>query len=95
MSAPTIANVKRLVIAAIITLPVGLALFIGGIAAIAAKAVPLGGVLLVLAILSVGIGCVLLLRVRSATRAITRDMQAKRQADFDALRDQAGGGANC
>jgi hypothetical protein len=93
MPAPTIANIKGQVRAAIITLPVGFVLFIGGIVAIATKAVTLGGVLIAAAIVCLGAGCVLLLRVKNQTRAVTRDMQARQQADLNAaMRDYPGGG---
>lgn len=77
-------NVKGLVRAGAITLPVGVALFIGGVIAIATKEVAIGAVLLVLAIGSVGTGCVLLLQVRNRARAWSRDMQARQQSNLDA-----------
>ncbi|MGH3252311.1 MAG: hypothetical protein ACRDOI_39710 [Trebonia sp.] len=93
MSAPSTANFKHLVYAAMVTLPVGVVLFIGAIVAIVAKLVALGGVLMALAVASVGIGCVLMLRVRNRARAVAHDMQAKRQSDLDtAFRDYPGGG---
>lgn len=93
MSAPSAANFKNLVYAAMVTLPVGVVLFIGAIVAIVAKVVALGGVLMALAVLSVGTGCVLMLRVRNRARAVASDMQAKRQADVDAaFRNYPGGG---
>jgi Zn-dependent membrane protease YugP len=93
MPTPTMANIKGQVRAAIITLPVGFALFIGGIAAIATNAVTLGEVLIAAAVVSLGIGLVLLFRVKNETRAAVRDSQAKRQADLEAaLRDYPGGG---
>jgi hypothetical protein len=93
MSAPNAANFKHLVYAAMVTLPVGVVLFIGAIVAIVAKLVALGGVLMALAIVSVGIGCVLMLQVRNRARAVAGDMRAKGQADLDAaFRDYPGGG---
>ena len=86
-------NLKRLVYAGAITLPLGIALFVGGIVAIVVKLVALGGVLIALAVVSVGTGCALMLLVRSRARAFTRDMQSRQQADLDAaLRDYPGGG---
>lgn len=83
---------KGLVRAGMITLPVGVALFIGGVVAIATKATVLGAVLLVLAVVSVGTGCVLMLQVRNRARAFSRDMQARQQASMDAaFRDPQGG----
>jgi uncharacterized membrane protein HdeD (DUF308 family) len=72
-------NMKGLVRASVITLPVGLVLFIGGIVGIAEKATAIGAVLLVLGIASVCIGCVLMLQVRNRARALSRDMQARQQ----------------
>jgi membrane-bound ClpP family serine protease len=77
-------NLKGLVRASVITLPVGLALFIGGVVAIATKANAIGAVLLVLGIASVGVGCVLMLQVRNRARALSRDMQARQQANMNA-----------
>ena len=93
MSAPSAANFKHLVYAAMVTLPVGVVLFIAAIVAIVAKHTALGGVLMALAVASVGIGCVLMLRVRNRARAVASDMRSRRQADLDAaLRDYPGGG---
>jgi hypothetical protein len=92
MSAPDVAKVKGQVRAAVTTLPVGFAFFIGGIVAIALKAVTLGEVLIAAAIVVLAVGCVLMFRVRNGTRAMTRDLQARRQADLDtAFRDHPGG----
>lgn len=77
-------NIKGLVRASVITLPVGLALFIGGIIAIATKATGIGAALLVLGILSVVVGCVLMLQVRNRARAFSRDMQARQQSTMNA-----------
>jgi hypothetical protein len=77
-------NMKGLIRGAAISMPVGLALLIGGAAAIAGKATTLGAVLIVLAIVSVGTGLVLMLQVRSRARAFSRDMQAEQQANVDA-----------
>lgn len=88
-------NITGLIRAGVITLPVGIALFIGGVIAIATKAVTLGGVLIALAVVSVGIGCVLMLQVRNRARALSRDMQATQQAHLDAaFRDHRGGGGS-
>ena len=70
---------KGLVRASVITLPVGLALFVGGIVGIAAKATAIGAVLLAGGIASVAVGCVLMLQVRNRARALSRDMQAGQQ----------------
>ena len=81
-------NMKGMIRGAAISMPVGLALLIGGAAAIAGKETALGAVLIVLAIVSVGTGFVLMLQVRNRARAFSRDMQAKQQADLDtAFRD--------
>lgn len=86
-------NLKGLVRASLISLPVGLALFIGGAVAIAAKATGIGAVLLVLGIASVGTGCVLLLQVKNRARTLSRDMQARQQASMEAtFRNYGGGG---
>ncbi|HLH83263.1 MAG TPA: hypothetical protein VKV38_08360 [Trebonia sp.] len=86
-------NIKGLVRAGVIALPVGIALFIGGVVAIAAKAVALGAVLVAAAIVSVGAGCVLMLQVRNRARALSRDMRARQQASLDAtFRDYRDGG---
>jgi hypothetical protein len=78
---------------AIITLPVGLLLLIGGGVAIAAGVTAVGAVLIVLAVLSVSFGCVLMLKVRNRARAFSRDAQARHQADLDAaFRDHQHGG---
>lgn len=93
MSAPSASNFKHLVYTAMVTLPVGTLLFIGGVVSIATKQVALGGVLMGLGIASVAVGCVLMLLVRNRGRAIAGDMQAQRQADLDAaFRDSPGGG---
>lgn len=76
-------NMKGLIRAAVITLPVGLALLIGGGAAIAAKQTAIGAVLIVLAVGCVCVGCVLMLQVRNRARAFSRDMQARQQASLD------------
>lgn len=81
-------NMKGLIRAAVITLPVGVALLVGGGAAIAAKQTTIGAVLIVLAVASVCAGCVLMLQVRNRARAFSRDMQASQQANLDtAFRD--------
>ncbi|HEX7163629.1 MAG TPA: hypothetical protein VF223_20615 [Trebonia sp.] len=86
-------NLKRLVYAGAIALPLGIVLFAGGIAAIIAKLVALGGVLIALALASLGAGCVLMLLVRNRARAFNRELQARQQADLDAaFRDYGGGG---
>lgn len=77
-------NMKGLIRGAAISLPVGLALFIGGFVAIAAGAVALGGALIGLAIVSAGAGCLLMLQGRNRARAWSREMQARQQADLDA-----------
>jgi hypothetical protein len=77
-------NIMSVIRAGAITLPVGIALFIGGAIAIATKEVALGAVLLVLAIASVGTGCVLMIMGRNRARAWSRGMQARQQANLDA-----------
>jgi membrane protein implicated in regulation of membrane protease activity len=81
-------NMKGLIRGAAISMPVGLALLIGGAAAIAGSATTLGAALIAGAIVSVGTGLVLMLQVRSRARAFSRDMQARQQANLDAtIRD--------
>jgi hypothetical protein len=77
-------NMKGLIRGAAISMPVGLALLIGGVAAIAGNATTLGAVLIAGAIVSVGTGLVLMLQVRSRARAFSRNMQAEQQANLDA-----------
>ena len=84
MGGPIMPNMVGLVRGAMISLIVGIAAFIGGIVAIAAKTVAVGGVLLVLAVLSVCVGCLLMLRFRSRARAGSADAQARWQATRDA-----------
>lgn len=68
-------NIKGLVYTAAATLPVGIALFIGGIIGIIGKEVALGGVLIALAVVSVGAGCVLMLVFRGRMRAYNRELR--------------------
>jgi uncharacterized membrane-anchored protein len=84
MGGPIMPNMVGLVRGAMISLIVGIAAFIGGVVAIAAKTVAVGGVLLVLAVLSVCVGCLLMLRFRSRARAGSADAQARWQATRDA-----------
>ena len=86
-------DVAGLVRRAVITMPVGLLLLIGGGVAIAAGATAAGAVLIVLAVLSVSVGCLFMLKVRNRARAFSRDAQARQQADLDAVfRDHQHGG---
>ncbi|HEX4091255.1 MAG TPA: hypothetical protein VHZ33_21290 [Trebonia sp.] len=73
---------------AMISLPVGLALLIGGCVAVAAGTTVVGAVLLVLAVLCVCVGCVLMLMMRSRARATSRDAQARAAELGAALRDR-------
>ena len=84
MGGPIMPNMVGLVRGAMISLIAGIALFIGGVVAIAAKTVAVGGVLLALAILSVCAGCLLLIRFRSRARAGSADAQARWQNVRDA-----------
>jgi hypothetical protein len=84
MGGPIMPNMVGLVRGAMISLIVGIVLFIGGVVAIAAKTVAVGGVLLALAVLSVCGGCLLLVRFRSRARAGSADAQARWQAARDA-----------
>jgi hypothetical protein len=87
-------DVTSLVRRAAITMPVGLILLIGGGATIAAGATAVGAILIVLAVLSVSVGCVLMFKVRNRARAFSRDAQARQQADLDAaFRDRGDGSA--
>jgi hypothetical protein len=77
-------NMVGLVRGALISLIVGIALFVGGIIAIVAKAIAVGGVLLALAVLSVCAGCLLMVKFRGRARASSADAQARWQATRDA-----------
>jgi hypothetical protein len=80
-------NIAGLIRGAIVSMPVGLVLLVGGIVAIATGTTTVGAVLLVLAVLSVCVGCLLMLKVRSRAGAVSRDAQARWQAQVDASRD--------
>ena len=80
-------NIAGLIRAAIISMPLGFALLIGGIVAIGTGTTAVGAVLLVLAVLSVCVGCLLMLKVRSRARATSRNAQAQWQAQVNAARD--------
>ena len=85
-------NIKGLIYATAVMLPLGFVLFIGGVVSIASKEVALGGVLMALGIASVGSCCLLMLVGRNRARAFSRDMQARQQADLGAaFRDHPGG----
>jgi hypothetical protein len=60
---------------AVITMPAGLVLLVGGVIAIAAGATAVGAVLVVLAIATVGVGLVLMLTVRKRAQSLSRDLQ--------------------
>jgi hypothetical protein len=64
---------------AVITIPVGLVLLVGGAIAIAAGTTVVGVVLLVLAIATVGVGLVLMLTVRRRAQALSRELQQQRR----------------
>lgn len=70
-------NMTSTVRKAVITMPTGLVLLLGGAIAIAAGATALGAVLVVLAlaIVGVGVGVVLMLTVRKQAQALSRDLQ--------------------
>jgi membrane protein implicated in regulation of membrane protease activity len=86
-------NLKGLVLAGAVTLPVGIVLFIGGIIAIIAKLTALGGVLMAAAVVSLATGCVLMVLLRIRARAYNRDLQARQQTGLDAaFRNYPGGG---
>jgi hypothetical protein len=85
-------NVKGLIYATVVLLPVGILLFIGGVISIATKEVALGGVMMALGIASVGSCWTLGLVLRRRARAYNRELQAKQQADLGAaFRDYPGG----
>lgn len=60
---------------AMLTLPAGLVLLIGGAVAIAAGATVIGVVLVVLALATVGVGLVLMLTARQRAQALARELQ--------------------
>jgi hypothetical protein len=68
-------NMTSTVRKAVITMPTGLVLLLGGAIAIAAGATTLGAVLVVLALAIVGVGVVLMLTVRKRAQALSRDLQ--------------------
>jgi uncharacterized membrane protein YgdD (TMEM256/DUF423 family) len=76
-------NMLGLVRGALISLIAGIVIFVGGVVAIALKAVPVGGVLLALGVLSVCVGWVLMYRFRNRARASSADAQARWQAVRD------------
>lgn len=84
MDGPIMPNMVGLVRGSMISLIVGIVLFIGGVVAIAAKMVAVGGVLLVLAVLSVSVGCLVMLRFRSRARASSAEAEVRWQAVSDA-----------
>ncbi|HUN36927.1 MAG TPA: hypothetical protein VMU95_33430 [Trebonia sp.] len=73
-------NIIGLLRGSLICMPAGFVLLIAGIVAIAAGATVVGAVLLVLAIVSVSLGCLLMFRARSRVGAGSPDTQARRQA---------------
>src|SRR5580692_4620824 len=68
-------NVIGLIRGAVISMPLGFALLVGGAAAVATGSTVIGAVLLVLAVLSVCVGCLLLLKVRNSAREASRRQQ--------------------
>lgn len=80
-------NMASLVRRAMICLVAGIALFIGGVVAIVAKEVAVGGALLALAVLTECAGCVFLFQFRTRARASSADAQARWQAARDAAGD--------
>lgn len=75
-------NVKGLIYSAAATLPVGIALFVGGVVCIAVKHVVLGGVLMGLGVASIGAGCAIAMVMISRLRAYNRGLQAGQRGDL-------------
>jgi hypothetical protein len=73
-------NMTGAVRKAVITMPAGLVLLLGGAVAIAVGATALGAVLVVLALVIVGVGVVLMLTVRKRAQALSRDLQEQLRA---------------
>jgi hypothetical protein len=69
--------------AAMLTVPAGLALLVGGFAAVALGERALGATLLVLAVITVSVGCILLLRIKNETQSLARAARSQRQADLE------------
>jgi hypothetical protein len=76
-------NVDGLIRGAIISMPAGIAAFIGGAVAIAAGTVAVGEALLALGILSEGVACLLLFKTLRRARAASAAAQARWQAIRD------------
>jgi Zn-dependent membrane protease YugP len=79
-------SMLRLVRGALVFLIAGIVIFIGGVVALAASAVPVGGVLLGLGILSVLVALVLMVRFNARARANSADAEARWQAVRDGNR---------
>lgn len=71
----TTSNMESTIRRAMLTMPAGLVLLVGGAIAIAAGATVVGVVLVVLALVTVGVGLVLMLTVRKRAQALARDLQ--------------------
>jgi hypothetical protein len=84
MGGPIMPNMLGLVRGALIALIAGIVIFIGGVVAIALKAVAAGGALLALGVLSVCVALVLMYKFRGRARASSADAEARWQAVRDA-----------
>ena len=64
-------------------MPAGFVLHIGGFAAVALGERALGVALLVLAVLTIGVGCILAYRFKNQAESFARAAQQQRQADLE------------